>query len=86
MTPYSENKVYWNTFERDWNRTLQNFGNGSTFNQDWYVGGNARYSGDWYAWTPNTVKDHNTDFELFNSQSEITNESYKSYYNIVKVN
>lgn len=86
LTPYNENLVYWNTFERDWNRTLQNFGNGSTFNQDWYVGGNARYSGDWYARTPNTVKDNSTNFELFNTQSEIAFDNYKSYYNIVKIN
>lgn len=86
MTPYSENKVFWNTFERDWNRPVQLFGNGNIFSQDWYVSGRARYANDWYQWIPNTVNIHATPFDWFGWESVVTFESWKSSYNLVKIN
>lgn len=56
-------KVYWNTFERDWNRT--NIDLGHSTNSDpktWILPGKARYSGDWYQWIPSTTSDHRMNY------------------------
>ena len=85
-TPYSSNKVYWNTFERDWNRSIQDLGSGNTFGEQWYFWGRARYANDWYQWIPSTVNIHATPFEWFGWETEIPFSSWKSEYNLVKVN
>ncbi len=85
-TPYSTNKVYWNTFERDWNRSIQDLGSGNTFGEQWYFWGRARYASDWYQWIPSTVNIHATPFEWFGWETEIPFSSWKSEYNLVKVN
>lgn len=85
-TPYSSNKVYWNTFERDWNRSWKSLGNGTTFGQEWMFWGRMRYNNDWYQWIPSTVNIHATPFEWFGWEAEIPFSSWKSEYNLVKVN
>jgi hypothetical protein len=85
-TPYSSNKVYWNTFERDWNRSWKSLGNGTTFGQEWMFWGRMRYNNDWYQWIPSTVNIHATPFEWFAWETEILFSSWKSEYNLVKVN
>lgn len=82
--PYSDNRVFWNTFERDWNRTIKSLGEGVTFGQDWVFFGNMRYTNDWYAWLPNALTQY-THFEWFGWETEIPFSSWKSEYNLVKV-
>ncbi len=84
-TPYSDYRVFWNTFERDWNRAIQPLGNGVTFGQVWNFWGNMRFSNDWYAWIPNALTQY-THFEWFGWETEIPFSSWKSEYNLVKVN
>ncbi len=86
LTPYNQNKVYWNTFERDWNRSIKDLGNGTTFGQTWYFWGRMRYTNDWYQWIPNTVSIHATPYEWFDWQTVIPFSSWKSEYDLIKVN
>lgn len=86
ITPYSQNKVYFNTFERDWNRSIIDLGSGNDFGQVWVTYGRARYSNDWYTWIPSTLQIHATHFEWFGWETEIPFDNWKSFYNIVKVN
>lgn len=85
-TPYDQNKVYWNTFERDWNRSIKDLGNGATFGQTWYFWGRMRYTNDWYQWIPSTVSIHATPFEWFGWETVIPFSSWKSEYDLIKVN
>jgi hypothetical protein len=45
-----------------------------------------RYDNDWYQWIPSTVNIHATPFEWFSWETEILFSSWKSEYNLVKVN
>lgn len=86
FVPYSDYRVYWNTFERDWNRSIKYLGNGTTFGQEWMFSGRMRYDNDWYQWIPSTVNIHATPFEWFGWETEVIFDSWKSSYNLVKVN
>lgn len=86
FTPYTSSKVYWNTFERDWNRSIKSLGNGTTFGQEWMFWGRMRFDNDWYQWIPSTVNIHATTFDWFDWQTEIVFTSWKSEYNLTKVN
>lgn len=85
FTPYTSSRVYWNTFERDWNRSIKSLGNGTTFGQEWMFWGRMRFDNDWYQWIPSTVNIHATTFDLFDWQTEIVFTSWKSEYNLTKV-
>lgn len=82
---YGVNMVFWNTFERDWNRSLKNVGtctaNGSTI----YLSGNMKYSSNWYAWKPSTTHIHYTRFQWINNDWAHWNNSWKSHFRIWKV-
>ncbi len=86
FTPYANNKVYWNTFERDWNRGIQDLGTVlNIFGGNVYLPGNMRYAGDWYAWIPETVNVHATPFEWFGWEESVRFESWKSIYEVHKI-
>jgi hypothetical protein len=74
--------VYWNTFERDWNRGTIDLGH-STSPYTWYLWGNARYSGDWYQWIPSTTRDHSFPYNWFGWETSIKFQSWKSSITIV---
>lgn len=57
------NMVYWNTFERDWNRSPKNLGAAVANNTGITLEGNMKYNSNWYAWIPSTVHVHYTRFE-----------------------
>lgn len=79
-------QVFWNTFERDWNRSWKTLGEGTVFEKPWLMWGNMRYNNDWYAFIPNTVQNHSLDYWWFVNGTEVTYDSWKSSYKLVKEN
>lgn len=84
-TPYSANKVFWNTFERDWNRSLKPLGTPSFAGTTLNMSGNMRYNGDWYAYIPGTVNGHATPFAWFGWNSQVNFYSWKADYIVHRV-
>ncbi len=79
------NYFYWNTFERDWNRDLKALGTVSRNGTTIHLKGNMRYSSNWYAWIPNTVHIHNTQFVWIDYYWSHWNNSWKSDFRLWKV-
>jgi hypothetical protein len=59
-TPYADNYVIWNTYERDWNRSSKGLGsvtqNGTTI----HLGGRRKNTHEWYAWHPDSLQGNHT--------------------------
>lgn len=81
-TPYGSNKVYWNTWERDWNRSSIDLGGTTAWGQPVALWGRARYSEDWYAWIPETINTHATPFQWFGWEPYVNFSSWKSNYRL----
>jgi hypothetical protein len=77
--------MYWNTYERDWNRLPKGLGtvirNGGMVR----LTGNMKYNSDWYAWIPSNVWVHNTQFVWIDYYWAHWNNSWKSKFRIWKV-
>lgn len=84
-TPYAQNYVFWNTFERDWSRSEKNLGKPTAYGDTVYMSGRMRYDTDWYAWTPSTVEIHATDLSYIYSNWAIWYSSWKSDIKIWRV-
>ena len=84
-TQTNVNFVFWNTFERDWNRSNKHLGN--FFGNGKAVGlfGRRKYNSEWYAWIPSTLWVHNTQFVWIDFYWAHWNNSYKSDFRIWKV-
>ena len=83
--PYTTNYVFWNTFERDWNRSFKDLGDPSANGTQIYLAGNMKYNSDWYAWIPSTVQIHNTKFQWIVNNWAHWFSSWKSQFRIWKV-
>ena len=79
------NYVYWNTYERDWNRSPKSLGNVTRNGTTLYYSGRMRYSSEWYAWIPSTLHIHNTQFTWIDYYWAHWNNSWKSDFRIWKV-
>lgn len=79
------NLVFWNTFERDWNRSAKGLGtvdgNSATFS----LSGNRKYTSEWYAWIPSTTNLHFTRFLWVYNDWAHWNNSWKSKFRIWRV-
>ncbi|TSA33185.1 MAG: hypothetical protein D4R64_14700 [Porphyromonadaceae bacterium] len=84
-TPYDQNYVFWNTFERDWNFSPKSLGSATANGLTIYLVGNMAYEDEWYAWDPTTLQSHNTDFDYIYSNWAIWCTSTKSEYRIWRV-
>jgi len=63
-SPYSDNFIFYNTYERDWNNTDKSLGHAVTQNGgSAYLYGKRRYSSEWYAWDPNTLSNHEVNIQ-----------------------
>ncbi len=84
-TQYGVNMVYWNTFERDWNRSPKPLGtctaNGTTI----HLSGKRKYTSEWYTWIPETTHIHYTRFQWLNAEWAHWNNSWKAYFRLWKV-
>ena len=85
VTQYGVNMVFWNTYERDWNRSPKGLGtcwaNGTTI----YLSGRRKYSSEWYAWIPSTTKIHYTRFQWVYDNWAHWNNSWKSKFRLWRV-
>jgi len=80
-------KIFWNTFERDWNRGNQPLGDGTTYTQQWYMWGKMRYANDWYAFIPSTVSvSHALDYWWFVDGTEVNFTNWKNDFKLKRVN
>lgn len=81
-------KVFWNTFERDWNRQAKSLGyalnvlNQPGNNDDTYLSGRRRYESDWYQWIPGTLPSHALPIGWYQWETEVNFNSWKSNVNI----
>ncbi|WP_109300803.1 hypothetical protein [Aquimarina sp. AU474] len=83
--PLATNKFYWNTYERDWNRSEKPLGYITSPINNYVFNSKRRYYNDWYAWIPSTVNIHNTPFEWFGWETCVNFTSWKAEYQVCKV-
>jgi len=79
------NMVFWNTFERDWNRSEKALGTCEANNSTIYLKGNMKYSDNWYTWIPSTSQIHYTRFQWLDSDWAHWNNSWKAKFRLWKV-
>lgn len=84
-TPYNQNYVFWNTYERDWNRSKKLIGDPTANGTHIYMYGRRKYESEWYAWIPSTVQIHNTDLNYIYWNWARWYNSWKSDYRIWRV-
>ncbi len=88
---YNGSRVYWNTFERDWNRSKKDLGYalnvfGSSGNiDDVILTGRMRYNGDWYMWIPSTLSQHRYPVVWYQWETEVNWNNWKSNINIYPI-
>ncbi|WP_438423462.1 hypothetical protein [Aquimarina macrocephali] len=83
--PLATNKFYWNTYERDWNRSPRPLGYFNSPINSYVFNSKRRYYNDWYAWIPSTVNIHNTPFEWYGWETCVNFTSWKAEYQVCKV-
>ncbi|MDY8135782.1 hypothetical protein [Aquimarina sp. 2201CG5-10] len=83
--PHATNKFYWNTYERDWNRSFKPLGYFTSPINSYVFNSRRRYTNDWYAWIPSTVNIHNTPFEWYGWLECVNFTSWKAEYQVCKV-
>ena len=79
------NYVFWNTYERDWNRSDKSLGTVSANGTTLYITGRRKYTSEWYAWIPSTLQVHNTQFVWIDYYWAHWNNSWKSDFRLWKV-
>lgn len=85
VTQYGVNMVYWNTFERDWNRSPKALGTCSANGTTIYLAGRRKYDSEWYAWIPSTANVHYTRFQWIYNDWAHWNNSWKSKFRLWRV-
>ncbi|WP_438711972.1 hypothetical protein ACSTS3_05720 [Aquimarina muelleri] len=83
--PLATNKFYWNTYERDWNRSPKPLGYFNSPINSYVFNSKRRYNNDWYAWIPSTVNIHNTPFEWYGWETCVNFTSWKAEYQVCKI-
>jgi hypothetical protein len=83
--PYSNNKFFWNTFERDWYSSEKDLGSASFGGTTIYLSGRRQNTSEWYAWIPSTVQIHATPFEWYGWETSVNFASWKADYVIHRV-
>lgn len=84
-TPYSANRFFWNTFERDWYSSEKPLGNATFGGITIYLGGNRALESEWYAWIPSTLQDHATPFEWYGWETNVNFASWKADYYVWRI-
>lgn len=79
------NMVFWNTFERDWNRSKKALGSCTANNTTIELGGNMKYNSNWYTWIPSTAQIHYTRFQWIDANWAHWNNSWKAKFRLWKV-
>ncbi len=77
--------VFWNTYERDWNRSPKLLGKATACGSTIYLKGNRKYDSEWYAWMPGTIQIHYTKFQWIYDNWQHMSSSWKSKLNLRRV-
>jgi len=85
VTQFGVNMVFWNTYERDWNRSSKGLGTCSANGTTIYLAGRRKYDSEWYAWIPSTTNIHYTRFEWIYDNWAHWNNSWKSQFRLWRV-
>lgn len=85
VTQYGVNMVFWNTYERDWNRSSKALGQCSANGSTIYLSGRRKYDSEWYAWIPSTANVHYTRFNWVYDNWAHWNNSWKSKFRLWRV-
>lgn len=82
-TPYGSNYVYWNTYERDWNRSNKDLGHATQNGATVYLVGRTKVSSHWYACAPGNLQNHYTNLNyIYNNWAQWYNDPDKSTFRI----
>ncbi|MFH1160084.1 MAG: hypothetical protein V1733_03955 [bacterium] len=84
-TPYNQNYVYWNTFERDWNRSEKLLGDAYRNGTTLHLYGQRKYYYEWYSIDPSQLQINNTDLSYIYTNWAKWHNNYKSKYRIWRV-
>lgn len=85
-TPYNENFIFYNTYERDWNNTDKSLGHAVSQNGgNLYLYGKRKYESEWYAWDPETLSSHEVDIEYIENSWAIWYTSLKTKLRFWKI-
>lgn len=84
-TPYEQNFVFWNTFERDWMRSEKYLGYGSANGTRVTLVGRVKYRNEWYSYHQNDVNDNPTDLNYIYYHWAKWHNNYKSKFRIWRV-
>ncbi len=82
---YGVNIVFWNTFERDWNRSPKGLGSCTANGKTIHLSGRRKYDSEWYTWIPETTHIHYTRFQWINQNWAHWNNSWKAWFRLWKV-
>ncbi len=63
LVPFSSNFIFFNTYERDWEKSPKNLGFGSRNGGTIYLSGRMTYSNEWYAYSPSEVNNNPVDID-----------------------
>jgi hypothetical protein len=85
VTQSGVNMVFWNTYERDWNRSSKALGTCSANGSTIYLAGRKKYDSEWYAWIPSTANIHYTRIEWIYDNWAHWNNSWKSQFSLWRV-
>lgn len=83
--PYSNNRFFWNTYERDWYSSEKGLGTATFGGATIFLSGRRQNTSEWYAWIPETVQIHATPFEWYGWETSVNFASWKADYVIHRV-
>jgi len=84
-TPYNQNYVYWNTYERDWNRSEKGLGSATANGTTIYLAGRRKYGYEWYSYDPAQLQGKNTDLNYIYRNWAKWHDNDKSRFRIWRV-
>lgn len=84
-TPYDQNYVYWNTYERDWNRSNKDLGSATGNGKTIHLAGKRKYHYEWYSHDPALLQGKHTDLNYIYWNWAKWHANYKSWFRIWRV-
>jgi len=75
---------FYNTYERDWNRSTKSFGSVQVGNALAEVRGRAKFNSEWYTWEPTTLQMHFVRNHWLDLYDNYNTNSWKSNFRISK--
>lgn len=61
VTPFEQNFIFWNTYERDWAKSEKDLGSALRNSTTIYLNGRRQYTSEWYAYEPGQLTNNPVD-------------------------